>query len=373
MTATADSERLAAQADRYARPSCRRPSSSSASARPFTPRAARCRRSPGSTSTYRPARSSPCSGRAAAARRRCCAWSADSTSRHPGTVTVDGATPHDARAAKRVGFVPQSPGLLPWRTVAANARLLLDVNRRVAVRQAPDPLDLLADVGLADFAGAYPHELSGGMQQRVSLVRAMALGAPLLADGRAVRRPRRDHPRRHAPPPRPAVRATGDDGPVRHPLDRRGRVHLRSGRRALGPAGPHRRRRVDRPPPPPPPRARGRPGVLRPRDPAAGVAPRRQSVDEHATHRARRAHRDRRVRRAVGAVRVGLRRAPVRAAAAVTDRRGARRAAVVLPRGRRRHRPPGRRRHRHLAGRRRSCSARCWRPRGSWSRPPSRS
>jgi NitT/TauT family transport system ATP-binding protein len=97
-----------------------------------------------------------------------------------GTVTVDGATPHDARAAKRVGFVPQSPGLLPWRTVAANARLLLDVNRRVAVRQAPDPLDLLADVGLADFAGAYPHELSGGMQQRVSLVRAMALGAPLL-------------------------------------------------------------------------------------------------------------------------------------------------------------------------------------------------
>ena len=51
-----------------------------------------------------------------------------------GTVTVDGASPHDARAAKRIGFVPQSPALLPWRTVAANARLLLDVNRRVAVR-----------------------------------------------------------------------------------------------------------------------------------------------------------------------------------------------------------------------------------------------
>jgi NitT/TauT family transport system ATP-binding protein len=97
-----------------------------------------------------------------------------------GTVTVDGATPHGARAAKRVGFVPQSPGLLPWRTVAANARLLLDVNRRVAIRQGPDPLDLLRDVGLADFVDAYPHELSGGMQQRVALVRAMALGAPLL-------------------------------------------------------------------------------------------------------------------------------------------------------------------------------------------------
>ena len=166
--------------DRYARPSCRRPSSSSASPRRSTPSTVTSRPSPGSTSTCRPARSSPCSGRAAAARRRCCAWSAASTSRPPARSPSTGRTPHDARAAKRVGFVPQSPGLLPWRTVAANARLLLDVNRRVAVRQAPDPLDLLADVGLADFAGAYPHELSGGMQQRVSLVRAMALGAPLL-------------------------------------------------------------------------------------------------------------------------------------------------------------------------------------------------
>ena len=47
-----------------------------------------------------------------------------------GHVTVDGGSPHDARAGKRIGFVPQSPALLPWRTVAANARLLLDVNRR---------------------------------------------------------------------------------------------------------------------------------------------------------------------------------------------------------------------------------------------------
>ncbi|MET0460461.1 MAG: ABC transporter ATP-binding protein [Ilumatobacteraceae bacterium] len=97
-----------------------------------------------------------------------------------GRVTVDGTSPHDARSAKRIGFVPQSPALLPWRTVAANARLLLDVNRRVAVRRGPDPSELLGEVGLADFADAYPHELSGGMQQRVALVRAMALGAPLL-------------------------------------------------------------------------------------------------------------------------------------------------------------------------------------------------
>jgi NitT/TauT family transport system ATP-binding protein len=97
-----------------------------------------------------------------------------------GHITVAGASPHDARAAKRIGFVPQSPALLPWRTVAANARLLLDVNRRGTTVRGPSPAELLAEVGLQDFTDAYPHELSGGMQQRVALVRAMALGAPLL-------------------------------------------------------------------------------------------------------------------------------------------------------------------------------------------------
>ena len=97
-----------------------------------------------------------------------------------GHVTVDGASPHEARSAKRIGFVPQSPALLPWRTVAANARLLLDLNRGGTARRGPDPVELLAEVGLAEFFDAYPHELSGGMQQRVALVRAMALGAPVL-------------------------------------------------------------------------------------------------------------------------------------------------------------------------------------------------
>lgn len=97
-----------------------------------------------------------------------------------GEITVDGASPHAARAAKQVGFVPQAPALLPWRTVAANARLLLDVNKRAGRASAADPIELLHEVGLAEFADAFPHELSGGMQQRVALVRAMALGAPLL-------------------------------------------------------------------------------------------------------------------------------------------------------------------------------------------------
>ena len=98
-----------------------------------------------------------------------------------GTITIDGVQPAEARAAKRIGFVPQAPALLPWRSVRANASLLLDLNRR---RTAPSDVgsvdDLLAAVGLTDFADARPHELSGGMQQRVGLVRAFALDAPLL-------------------------------------------------------------------------------------------------------------------------------------------------------------------------------------------------
>lgn len=98
-----------------------------------------------------------------------------------GSVRIDGAPPAAARAAKRIGFVPQSPALLPWRTVEANARLLLDVNRSARLgADTPDPVELLHEVGLGDFRTALPHQLSGGMQQRVALVRAFAIGAPIL-------------------------------------------------------------------------------------------------------------------------------------------------------------------------------------------------
>ena len=97
-----------------------------------------------------------------------------------GTVTVDGASPAEARSRKRVAMVPQQPGLLPWRTVTENARLLLDVNRAANPTDAEDPEALLREVGLGPFLHALPHELSGGMQQRVALVRALALHAPLV-------------------------------------------------------------------------------------------------------------------------------------------------------------------------------------------------
>lgn len=97
-----------------------------------------------------------------------------------GTVTIDGGRPDVARSRKRIGFVPQSPALLPWRTVEANSRLLRDVNKAANAATMPDPVALLEQVGLGEFRDSYPHELSGGMQQRVALVRAFALGAPYL-------------------------------------------------------------------------------------------------------------------------------------------------------------------------------------------------
>ena len=97
-----------------------------------------------------------------------------------GVVKVEGGDPRAARASKRIALVPQSPALLPWRTVASNARLLLEVNRSANASDHPDPDQLLADVGLSEFRDALPHELSGGMQQRVGLVRAFAIGASIL-------------------------------------------------------------------------------------------------------------------------------------------------------------------------------------------------
>ncbi len=98
-----------------------------------------------------------------------------------GQALVYGEPATAARRHKQVAIVPQHPGLLPWRTVRANARLLLDVNSKANGSTTNDPIELLERVGLDSFLDAHPHQLSGGMQQRVALVRALALGAPLLA------------------------------------------------------------------------------------------------------------------------------------------------------------------------------------------------
>jgi NitT/TauT family transport system ATP-binding protein len=99
-----------------------------------------------------------------------------------GTITIDGASPAAARARKRFGLVPQAPALVPWRTVEGNITFLTTLHRDGGGTPLPaDEVDqLVRAVGLDPFRRAFPHELSGGLQQRVSLVRGFALGAPVL-------------------------------------------------------------------------------------------------------------------------------------------------------------------------------------------------
>ena len=100
-----------------------------------------------------------------------------------GAVEVNGTSPATARDTKQIGFAPQTPSLLGWRTVRRNVTLLAEVNRRGAIHPPlgeAETLELLETVGLGDFLDRLPKELSGGMQQRVSLVRCFALAAPVL-------------------------------------------------------------------------------------------------------------------------------------------------------------------------------------------------
>jgi NitT/TauT family transport system ATP-binding protein len=97
-----------------------------------------------------------------------------------GTVSVNGMSPAEARRARAYGYVFQAPGLLPWRTIAKNVRLPLEIMGYARAEQADRVARVLDLVGLADFARRFPWQLSGGMQQRASIARALAFDADLL-------------------------------------------------------------------------------------------------------------------------------------------------------------------------------------------------
>ena len=97
-----------------------------------------------------------------------------------GTVRVNGLPPEDARLARAYGYVFQAPALFPWRTVLANVMLPLRIQGMRKPQVAEVAREHLGRVGLRDFEGKYPWQLSGGMQQRVSIARALAFEPRLL-------------------------------------------------------------------------------------------------------------------------------------------------------------------------------------------------
>jgi NitT/TauT family transport system ATP-binding protein len=97
-----------------------------------------------------------------------------------GRVEVRGQPAHAARQRNAFGFVFQEPALLPWRSALENVRLPLEVVGFPAERRRARCEELLQLVGLLGFKDSYPHELSGGMKQRVAIVRALAWEPPIL-------------------------------------------------------------------------------------------------------------------------------------------------------------------------------------------------
>lgn len=88
-----------------------------------------------------------------------------------GTIAIDGEVARER--AGRTGYMPQQPLLLPWKTVEENVVLGLDVRRVPRKTALTEACELLKRFGLLEFAGYYPPKLSGGMRQRVALLRTV--------------------------------------------------------------------------------------------------------------------------------------------------------------------------------------------------------
>ncbi|MDD9719055.1 ABC transporter ATP-binding protein [Sulfitobacter sp. PR48] len=97
-----------------------------------------------------------------------------------GTVTVNGMTPEEARRSRAYGYVFQAAGLYPWRTIGGNIRLPLEIMGIAKAEQDARLARVLDLVELSGFEKKFPWQLSGGMQQRASIARALGFDADIL-------------------------------------------------------------------------------------------------------------------------------------------------------------------------------------------------
>jgi NitT/TauT family transport system ATP-binding protein len=97
-----------------------------------------------------------------------------------GALSVNGMTPDDARRARAYGYVFQAAGLYPWRTIGGNIRLPLEIMGFSKAEMGERIKRVLNLVDLEGFEKKFPWQLSGGMQQRASIARALAFDADIL-------------------------------------------------------------------------------------------------------------------------------------------------------------------------------------------------
>jgi NitT/TauT family transport system ATP-binding protein len=97
-----------------------------------------------------------------------------------GTLRINGMTPDEARRNRAYGYVFQAPALFPWRNVIKNVTLPLELMGIPKPERDQRAIENLALLGLKDFGSKFPWQLSGGMQQRVSIARALSFKPSLL-------------------------------------------------------------------------------------------------------------------------------------------------------------------------------------------------
>ena len=97
-----------------------------------------------------------------------------------GHLTVNGKSPDDARIQREYGYVFQAAGLYPWRTVEGNIKLPLEIMGYSQTEKKERIQKVIELVELKGFEKKFPWQLSGGMQQRASIARALAFDANIL-------------------------------------------------------------------------------------------------------------------------------------------------------------------------------------------------